>query len=146
MKKLLTIILAVALILPAAALAEDKDPIVGCWYLCADMSIYPEMSYAYGNKDLLFDMYNFMQDGTVMVVAFEQTGKEGNAKFQLSGRWEKADDHYIFKIIGSGESTIYVKGDLMYFNLLVVGGTDAYSVMHRVIPLNPYTDIVKNVD
>ena len=146
MRKLLVLILAVALILPASVLADERDPIVGSWYLYADITLYPEMAFAYPGKDYLVDLYNFMPDGTVMALGLEQAGKEGTTSFKLSGRWEKSDDHYIFMIMGTGETTVYVKDDLMYFNTLVVGGADAYMILHRAIPMNPYKDFVKTVD
>ena len=46
MKKLLAIVLILALIVPAAAMAADPDPIVGCWYMVFDVNDYSEKDRA----------------------------------------------------------------------------------------------------
>lgn len=146
MKKLIAVILILVILLPAAVLAEERDPIVGIWYLCVDVTLYPELSGAYNGKDLLFDIYNFMPDGPVMAAGLEQTGQKGETSFQPTGRWEKEEDHYLLKVLNYGNTIIYVKGDLLYLKLTTADGSDSYLIMHRAIPMDPYSDITSTVD
>ena len=43
MKKLIAVIMILALLAPAAVLA-DRDPIVGSWYFLYDKALYPEFA------------------------------------------------------------------------------------------------------
>ena len=146
MRKLITLLLIAALLLPAAALAEERDPIVGYWYLYIDLDLYPELAYVYTEKEFMIDLYHFMPDGTVLGAGVEQTGNDGNTYFQPTGRWLKEGDHYILKILNAGDSDLHIRNDLMYLNLKAIGGTDSYMVLHRLLPLDPYTELVKQVD
>ena len=42
MKKILSLILILSLIIPVFATAAERDPIIGCWYLYFDKESVPE--------------------------------------------------------------------------------------------------------
>ena len=138
MKKLLAVILIMGLILPAAALAEDPDPIVGSWYLLYDKSLFPEMASTFNGSDIAISVYWFMENGTIMSTENSITGTSGAPSFITAGRWSKSVDSYNYGVIGLGEGTALVEDDKI---LLSLPGSDGYyMVMHRMIPFDPYHD------
>lgn len=146
MRKLITMLLIAAMLLPAAALAEESDPIVGYWYLYIDIDLYPEMAGAYNGKDYIIDLYHFMGDGTITGAVIEQTGREGTATFHPVGKWQKEDNHYIISIFGAGNADLHIKNGLLYFNLKPLNGVDSYIVLRSMTALNPYSEIVYSLD
>ena len=140
MKKLLVMILILAMILPVAAWAET-DPIVGSWYFLYDKSAYPEMSSLFEGYDIAFSIYWFMENGTIMSTDLSATGESGNTKYAAAGRWRKTDSGYSYSIIGSGEGTAVLDGDELF--LTISGKENLYMMIRRMIPFNPYKDYVR---
>lgn len=140
MKKLITIILVLALLLPAAALAADPDPIVGYWYMYYDGVAYPEFVSNFGNYDSFLDLYFFAEDGTIMLL--ENAIKDGSATptFTSCGKWEKKLFSYNFSIIGIGDGTIELNTDTMKIAPSSYNGIKM--VLRKIIPFNPYKDIL----
>lgn len=141
MKKLLTLILAVALILPAAAMAEDRDPIVGCWYMFFDGDMYPEAKFAFGDCDNEISVYYFKQDGTIMMLDNTVTGGTGNPIYTLCGRWEIRNGEYYISIISLGEGKTILDGDVLKIPAFSVD--NIFVIIHRIIPFNPYADYAR---
>ena len=99
MKKLLAFILILALLLPAAALAED---IVGTWYMLYDKTVVPEMAASFDNCDLIVASYSFMPDGSIILT--ENDVKDGNSEphYGPTGKWEANGSEYTYSIMGLG--------------------------------------------
>ena len=139
MKKLITIILVLALILPAAALAE-RDPIVGYWYMYVDGNAYPELAANFGDYDSILSMFYFAEDGTVMIL--ENAMKDGAAtpRFANQGKWEKNLFAYSFNIIGFGDGKITVKDDRIEFAPSSYNGVKI--PLLKIVTFNPYKDYI----
>lgn len=139
MRKLITMILILALALPALTLAEEPDPIVGCWYTFIDNSRYPELMKNYGDYDYVLSAYLFAEDGKIYLL--ENDVKDGAATpvFYCCGAWDKAQDirKYNYKIMGIGEGTIRLEeGGDMY---LIMGDLSLHFRM--MFPFSPYRDM-----
>ena len=138
MKKLITLILILALTLPAAAMAAD-DLIVGFWYTFIDNSRYPELMKNYGDYDYVLSAYLFAEDGKIYLL--ENDVKDGAATpvFYCCGTWDKAQGirKYNYKIMGIGEGTIRLEeGGDMY---LIMGDLSLHFRM--IFPFSPYRDM-----
>ena len=140
MKRLLTIILILVLILPATTIAE-KDPVVGSWYLLFDKSEYPEMASTFGDADVAFSIYWFTENGTIMSTELSVIGDNGTANYVTAGRWVKEDSGYKYSIIGFGEDKAVVEGDNMFLSIPDTEGL--YMMMRRMVPFNPYKDYIR---
>jgi len=139
MKKLLAIILLIAVLLPAAALA-DPDPIVGSWYLCYDKLEAPEMAYTFEGYDKVIVIYNYTEEGYISVLEGDINGMSCSPVFYTAGKWEKTDTGYKCSIIGSGEINLILEGDYLFSQ---IPDSVGYMTMRRIIPLNPYKDVVR---
>ena len=138
MKKLITIILILAMLLPAVVLADDLDPIVGCWYMYADKNIIPEFMSFYADADSELSVYYFLENGSVMLLDNIVTNGTGTPTFTPLGKWEKSGQDYKFSLLQLGEGTLRVSGDEMY---LPAQGSNMFMIMRRIICFNPYKDI-----
>ena len=140
MKKLITIILILALLLPASALA-DRDKIVGSWYVLNDYTEYPELASTSNGCDIIIMIYTFFEDGTIMCTENDIVGKTGNVQSSPTGKWEKTGDTYKYSMIGFGEGIIKFEEE----NSILLSFLDqGYFRMHKMICLNPYKDYVFN--
>lgn len=138
MKKLLAIILILAMLLPSAVLAADPDQIVGYWYFYLDGNKYPELMKNLGDYDSLIDMYYFAEDGTVMVLENAMKDTSGTPKFTSQGKWEKILFGYNFSIIGLGDGKVTVKDDSMELTLPNYNGLKMR--LRKIIQFDPYSD------
>lgn len=141
MKKLITLLLILALALPALALAEEPDPIVGGWYLFHDNSKYPEMASNFGNNDYVFSIYFFSTDETVYLLESDIKDGASTPVFMSAGTWQKAEGElkYNCKLIGFGEVIIQLtKSGEMY----LASQSGVYLHMKWAFPFNPYEDFV----
>lgn len=136
MKKLISVILILALILPAFALASGADPIVGCWYIFIDLTMYPELVSTFGDYDQMLSLYYF--DGSGLIYGLENDVKDGAATpiFSGAGKWEKTLFGYNVSIIGFGDVTITVDGDIA----MLKANSNGAMKLRRLIPFNPYAD------
>lgn len=138
MKKLVAVVLLLALIAPAAALA-DHDPIVGSYYALQDYILYPEVSPA-DNIDMIIMVLTFYEDGTIMNTENDISGKTGTTSFNSIGKWEKTDNGYIVSLIGLGEGKAIVEDDAILIPI-----QDTWLLrLHKLVTLNPYKDYVLN--
>ena len=145
MKKLLALILILALALPALALATPSELIIGCWYMLVDNDWYPEMMKNLGDYDYTISVYIFSGDGNIYVM--EGDIKDGAAEpfFHACGTWEKANGtgQYTYRIIGLGEGSVRVEeGGHMY---MLIPDSQLSMHMRKMIPFNPYTDYIYEV-
>ena len=139
MKKLVAVILLLALIVPAAALA-DRDPIVGSYYSVFDYTLYPEMATSSGGFDIMLMILTFYEDGTIMSTENDIVGKTGTQHFGALGKWEKTDTGYNISLIGLGEGEIIIEEN----SILVPIQTMGHLRMYKMMILNPYKDYVLN--
>ena len=139
MKKLITVILIMALLLPAAALAAE--PIVGVWNMHIDLKEYPELKSTYGDFDSLSDLYFFNEDGSISSLEGYVTGGACTPTFTGVGRWSKNGSKYNVSIMGVGETTATVSGAELHLKVPNVS-YDIAMKLRRLVTFNPYADYV----
>ena len=140
MKKLITIILILALLLPAAAGSiGNNDRIVGYWYMFLDGTYYPEVAVNYGGYDYALSAYFFSPNGTISLL--ENDIKDGAATptFTSCGKWEKSGfNKYSAQILGLGDCSIDIEDNGNMY--LTLSATKMKVHLHMIIYANPYTD------
>ena len=97
MKRLITIILILAMLLPAAALA-DPDPIVGAWYVMLDYRQSPTPDYT-GKTYMLYIMI-FEEDGAISCISGEHLATGLYASGSTIGSWKNESGKYSVRVIG----------------------------------------------
>lgn len=120
MKKLLAVILILALILPAAALA---DLIEGIWYA------YTELSDDQGYE---MHIFRFDADGSFLSSTYT-IDKQGVTKvkdYKLIGLWSNKDDHYYINIGLNGVQELTIEDGTFFLPM-----TDEIAI--RVRKLEP---------
>ena len=140
MKRLLIILLALALVLPVSAFAADTDPIVGQWYFAFDSVATPEFAYNFAPYDKVIGIYLFLESGTVMCLELDLQNETGTPTYVAQGKWEKVDDQYNYSIMGFGEGTAILEEDTLLLGLQNANGICVR--LRRLIPFNPYKDYV----
>ena len=140
MKKLITIIMILAFLLPAAAMAEE-DPIVGAWYLYFDSNVSPEFKQNFGN-DFIVSVYLFMKDGTILMTETDILDGSSQPMFGSAGKWSKETKDYKYSIVGLGEGKLFLEDERMNLQL---NGTTSYMQFRKMYPFNPYQDYIYNV-
>lgn len=137
MKKLLCVLLIIALLVPVMAFADD--PIVGVWYLLYDKSECPEMAPNFQNVDYAVCAYIFMEDGSIYLAEHDITNSISTPISSVSGKWEKSLFNYTYNIIGFGSGNAVIDKDDL---LLQMQNSTVYVKLHRMIPYDPYGDYV----
>ena len=138
MKKLITITLILALLLPAAALASD--PIIGGWYMYIDLVDHPEMKATYGDYDRIIDIYLFDEAGNISLLEGIITNGMCTPTFAGSGKWEARAFDYKVSIVGFGETSMSVDGDEAKIKIPSAGAMNVYLKMRRLVPFDMYKD------
>jgi hypothetical protein len=143
MKKLIALILAAVVLFAAAAVAEDRDPIVGYWYMLYDSGITPEFKSTLPGVRTEISAYDFRADGTIFLldntVADDDTSSQSYA---ACGKWSKSGSGYTYSIMGTGEGEIVIKDDVMYMQI----APQYYMKIRKMIVLNPYTDMTAGIN
>ena len=135
MKKLITLILILVLALPAAAGAEDTDPIVGCWYSLYDKSVVPEMAPLFDDMDYNVTIFFFASNGSVYALVNQIKDYSGSPLFGPMGKWEKKDGIYSYNLMALGSGSCYMDDDGLWLNV-----NDMYDVNYKKMdPFSPYT-------
>ena len=83
MKKILSLILILALAVPALALAENTDPIVGAWYVLFDYKELPSQPAIEG-KDYMLNMFFFEPSGAMTFLVMDAK-KDNTRETQIDG-------------------------------------------------------------
>lgn len=136
MKKLITIILIMVMILPAAALA-DQDPVVGTWYTYTGVVEDPEI-----RKQAYYELstFTFTEDGNVFASTYDISA-EGitTAKdYKVIGLWTNENGHYYVNIGMTGAVEVSFDNDDMFFPV------SSYSLRIRKLePVNFALDMHK---
>lgn len=133
MKKLIAVIMTLAMLLPAAALAED---VIGSWYMLYDKTVVPEMASSFNNCDLIVATYSFMPDGTIILTENDITSGESDPHCGPTGKWEANGTEYTYSIMGLGTGKAYVKDGMIYLELK----NNIFLKLRQMEPFNPYAD------
>ena len=138
MRKLFVLFLILSLILPAAALAEDPDPIVGYWYIYADFDLYPEMkSISSVSFDNALSVYRFESSGVVYLLENDITNGTSTPTYTPAGKWTKNGNDYEYDIIGMDHGTMVIEDD----DLWISYQNNAFMMrLRRIYPFNFYKD------
>lgn len=139
MKKLITTILIIALILPAAALAVDRDKIIGYWYMNADNDYHPEFVSNIGDYDSVLDAYYFTKSGRILLLECAIKDDSATPTFASSGTWEAVEnkpDNYTCQLFGMGSCTIVIKDGIME----LTNGQRITMKLRPMIIFDPYVD------
>ena len=138
MKKLLAIILLVAVLLPVIALA-DPDPIVGCWYIHYDKSVTPELAVNFQDYDRIIAVYCFFEDGTIACLECDVIAGNSTPTYGGAGKWEKNGTEYSYSILGFGSGRCFIREGSLYLGL---SNNAVYLMVRKLEPMNPYKDYV----
>ena len=139
MIKLLAVLLIFALLLPALALADDLDPIVGHWYFLYDSNVSPELAPNFGDYDFIILVYSFLADGTILQAEIDVKDKSGTPFSSAAGKWEKDGYNYSFSIIGFGSGKAFIENDCL---LLETQTPNIYLRVRKLAPFDAYSDYV----
>ncbi len=140
MKRLLVILLALAMLLPITAFAADTDPIVGQWYFAFDSIATPEFAANFAPYEKVIGIYLFLENGTVMCLELDVQDGAGTPTYLAQGKWEKDGDQYHCNIMGFGEGAAIIEDDSLLMQAENAGGI--YIRFRKLIPFNPYKDYV----
>jgi hypothetical protein len=140
MKKILSLILILALIIPVFATAAERDPIIGCWYLYFDKESVPEMAGAFDNSDLVLTMFICGSDGIIHFCAFREKDGTGETEYSVGGKWEISGSKYQVSIIGIGSGESYIEDDYLYIN--VSDSPKYYMRLRKLYLFDPYSDYI----
>ena len=141
MKKLLIVILAMALLLPAVTLA-DPDPIVGAWYVFYDANVHSEVRTWINGCDSSLFIFYFDESGDIYQNTISRTYLNFAPASTQIGKWAAGTDgHYVISIVGRGETfDAYFDNEDMIAQL---GGDQTYFRIRKIVVLNPYVDLMK---
>jgi hypothetical protein len=138
MKKLITVFMILALVLPATASASDQDPIIGGWYIMFDYREIPTMPETEGKMYMLYIML-FEKDGSIYGITSERGETLGlSAMGSAIGTWSKDNNIYTVNIVGVGTSNPTIEDDRL---IIKMTDTVCYS-MRRLEMGSFYKDIV----
>ena len=136
MKKFLIFLLTLAM-LPVVALAEEKDPIIGSWYIYYDKTEIPEMENLFSEYNIIIDIYTFQADGRIMITESAiHSATDSDQHHNPIGKWSKTGDEYSYSMMGLGDNTCYFEDDELFITMK--DGTGLR--LHRLLPFDPYKD------
>lgn len=133
MKKLIAVILFLALLLPAAALADD--PIVGTWYTYSGIVEDPEI-----RKQAYYEisLFHFSEKGEVFSSTYDisEEGVTDCKDYKMIGMWTKEGSDYYINIGFEGAVKLSFDNDELFFPV------SSYSIrLHKLVPVNYVLDI-----
>ena len=134
MRKLITAILILSMILPAAALAQD--PIVGTWYTYTGIVEDQEL-----REKAYFELntFTFTEDGDIFTSTYDvdESGITTAKDYKVIGLWTKDNGHYYVNIGFAGAVEVSVNNEMFF----PVG---SYSIRIRKLkPVNYTLDVRK---
>ena len=146
MKKLITVVLILAMLLPIMSVAEEPEEIVGCYYLLYDKNLSPEFASTFGNSDIMLSTYIFDADGTVSICGVLITDHSGTPEYGAAGKWTKEKTRtksgfrYVVSILGLGSGTARIEDDCLLFN--ISESPSVYVRLRKMVPFDPYNDYI----
>ena len=139
MKKLITIILVLALLLPAAALSE-QDPIVGTWYLYVSIPGSP-MEGEITDYDSAVSLLVFSEEGKIYFLELDFAGSNlTDNGLKTIGKWEKKESGYELSIVSVGISDALIRDGNLY---AAIFSTELYMMYRKMEPFNFYTEMYR---
>ena len=146
MKKYVALVLILMMILPSAQAAEERDPIVGCWYMLYDFHDTPELVSAFGSDaEKVMTICDFSENGAIMMLDLTTKDNIGTPTYNGGGKWSNDGSTYTYSIIGLGSGDAYIDD---YFLCLYIEdaskqlGRNVYLRLRRMESFNPYTDYI----
>ena len=128
MKRLITIILIIALAVPAAAISEN-DPIVGGWYIMFDYNDMPYTDPSVAGKNYMIYTLFFEESGSISGFSGESVQGVGfYGSGSTLGTWLKNGDKYTVNIVGIGIGDATIEND----RLIVKMTANIYYSMRRL--------------
>ena len=140
MKKLLSLLLIISLLIPVFAFADDPDPIVGCWYVCLDTK---DTTQEFVDQGYVFStmVFAFTSDGSILAQSTDYKINSGESKgVYVIGKWEKSNGEYQTSVYAVGVNEAKVDSEMMAACLLSNG---QYIILRRMVLFNPYTEIYR---
>ena len=140
MKRLITIILILALTLPAAAVAEEQDQIVGTWYMYCNVPGSP-MESSYPDLDSSLILFTFEKSGNVFYIELDYKGTIVTPNDRvIAGKWEKDGSNYKVSIIAGGVSDAFIKDGMLH---AAVFNSELYMVLRKLEPFDFYNEMYR---
>ena len=105
MKKLITVLLILALLLPAASIASDS--IVGIWYTYIELE----------DQGHELDIFRFDDDGSLFSSSYkiDKQGITTAKDYKQIGVWSNKDDHYYINLGFNGAKELAVEDSTFFF-------------------------------
>lgn len=128
MKKIIAMLL-ILLLIPICVHAEE-DPIVGVWYMDAEMST--------GGRSIIIATYEENFTITMMLVTYND-GFEAKGP-AMAGVWVKTDTGYTLHFLNNTSYEAYIKDGKLYGGF--VGDNLAY-VLRKMTPANNSKDFIR---
>jgi len=140
MKRLITIILILVMVVPAAALADEQDPIVGTWYMYCDVPGSP-MESSYPDLDSSLILFTFDKSGNIFYIELDYKGTTVTPNDRIiAGKWKKNGSTYKVSIIAGGVSDAFIKNGMLH---AAVFNSDLYMVLRKLEPFDFYTEMYR---
>jgi hypothetical protein len=138
MKKALSILLALCLMLAAAAALAETDPIIGGWYIMLDYRDVPYQADVEGKTYMVYLMF-FDDDGTISGISGERSTTTGLSALGSSiGTWSNDNGVYTANLVGIGAINPTIEND----RLIVQMTEGVYYSMRRLELGSWYDDIL----
>lgn len=144
MKRILSLVLslAIALAIPAFALGDDQEHIVGMWYFAGDVEpVRANLGEAVADMTYIIMLMLFEADGTIRFyeIDFSSTG---NTPIDngVVGRWTKTNGVYSATIMGVGEHTVYLNAVTQQMRVMIIPGV--YYTMRKITDTDWFSDLI----
>ena len=142
MKKLIVFALIIVMAVPACALAEEHETIIGPWYMYANFEKYPEINTTSEEVDSELLILYFLPSRTIMALSLDINNGKGTPQYTVAGRWANNNGIYSLSFIGSGTGEAYIKDGELFAQLF--GQQTSYVLLRKITDFNPYEDVRLN--
>ena len=134
MKKLIAVLLILAVLIPVTAIAE-RDPIVGTWYIYSgivDDSELREQAY------FELSLFHFTEDGNIFSSTYDVSDKGITTvkDYKVIGLWTVKDGKYFVNIWMTGAKEVEIEA-----NSIFIPVNDYYIRIKKLDEVNYVTDM-----
>ena len=137
MKRFLSLFLVLIFCISFSS-AEEKDPIIGAWYIMLDYEQGPSSPESSDKNYMIYVLF-FDEDGTVNALSGEELKSTGfYCQGSPVGKWSNDKGSYTVSIMGFGTDNPTIENDRLLFKVI----DSVYYSMHRLDMCDWYTDIV----
>lgn len=142
MKRILSLILALVLMIPAFALGEDQEHIVGLWYFAGNTKDFIDTLPAqFSNVVYMIILLNIEADGTIRYYEIDLTANDSTfTNAEKLGQWTKKNGVYSASVIGVGEKTVYLNATSGEMRIMMVPGV--YYNFYKATEMNWFNDLI----